>query len=216
VRGILLVRPVWMAANMKLTTLALGIVLLIAHGVGDLSDRLSLPLSVLRDGPAAALGYIIFVLLLVIAGLMITAAIRAGRGGQACLFSLAGFLLFLVSVTPSEDAFHIFCAFVLLAVLYSYYAAVLHWMGTSLFWVHLAVPILLVVFANLHSYGLWQKCLISYFVIAINIHHHLLPRIDVGRSRGLPWGRAAGSWQPRRRAVWVLEPSKTWTREKSS
>jgi hypothetical protein len=42
--------------------------------------------------------------------------------------------------------------------------------------IHLCAPILLAVVTGFESYGIWQKSLISYFVVVSTFHHHLATR----------------------------------------
>src|SRR5262245_36869337 len=151
---------------MKLTSLAFLTLLLLAHLAGDPAEVLALPLSMLRDGAYAPFGHLLFALLLLVAGLMLYALLRAGLRGHACLLGVVAFFLLLVAVTPSENAFHLLCSFAVLALLFAYYAVVLYGAGAVLMWAHLTVPLLLVLGTHCHSYGLWQKSLIVYFLLA--------------------------------------------------
>jgi hypothetical protein len=191
---------------MKLVSLLFLIVLVVAHFAGDLAESLALPLSMFRDGAYQPFGCLLFGLLLGIAVLMLIALHRAGLFGHAGLLSVVAFFLFLVTVTPSENGLHIFCSFVVLALLFSYYAVMLREAGAVWLWVHLAVPVLLVLATHCHSYGLWQKSLIVYFVLAVNVQHFLLAR---GRGQ-----RGSGEARLRRRVVYMVEPSRCWRRSK--
>ena len=201
---------------MKLASLAFVTCLFFAHLEGDLAKTLSLPLSMLRDGASWWVGYLLFGLLLLIAGLMLDRLRREELEVDTCLLGVVAVFLILVAVTPSQNGFHHIGSFVVLAVLFGYYAAVLR--GESAAWMfgHLAVPILLFFVTQFHSYGLWQKSLIVYFLLVINVHHWLLSRgrmtlslmnlMNQGRHRGR--GKA-----PRRRVVYTLDTSRGWSRK---
>lgn len=200
---------------MKLASLAFVAVLLIAHLAGDSAESLALPLSMFRDGAYRIFGYLLFGLLLVIAGLMLMRLHGACRDGDACLLGVVTIFLFLVAATPSENGFHGFCSLVVLGLLFCYYAAVLHGEGRIWMGGHLALPALLLLVligARCQSYGLWQKSLIVYFVLAVNIHHWMLPRshsLSVTRR-----GRHGLAGVDRRRhVVYLAETGKTWSRK---
>ena len=48
--------------------------------------------------------------------------------------------------------------------------------------IHLCAPIVLAVVTGFESYGIWQKALISYFVVAGMIHHHVATRNMLGNA----------------------------------
>src|SRR5262249_40015410 len=155
----------------------------------------------------SALGYVLFALLMLIGAFPIATLLRARRGIEAGVLVLAALLLGVVAATPSLNAFHEFCSLVLLGLLYSYYALLLyHWDGRWL-WVHLPIPMVLVLATRAHSFGLWQKSLIVYFVLAANIHFHVLARWLPARA---PVDR--GAFRPgrsqRRKVVFVVEPGR--------
>jgi hypothetical protein len=198
---------------MKLASLAFVLLLLIAHAAGDGAELLGRPLSVFRDGAQGGLGYALFAVLLLI-GLLYTAAlVRARREVETLAAGLAALLLLVVAATPSLGAFHLACSLLLLMLLFAYFALLLHLAESLWLPAHLAVPFALACATGLHSYGLWQKAVITYFVALTAIHHHLLPR---PRAR-LAWarrdGRAAGPYQAgRRHKVYALSPSREWAR----
>jgi hypothetical protein len=197
---------------MKVASVAFLVVLLLTHCAGDPARLLGLPLSMLRHGSLGPFGYLLFVLLLLIAGLMLSAFVRARMYGPLALFSLASFLLLLVAVTPSTAVFHLLCSFVLLALLYAYFAAALRPAGLVWFWLHLSVPVILAGVTQFHSYGLWQKSLILYFLLAASVHHHLLTHAPPAPTR------AAGprrSWVGRpRQLVFSLDAGRSWARRR--
>jgi hypothetical protein len=197
---------------MKLASLAFLAVLLLAHLAGDADAALALPLSMFRDGTYRPFGYVLFLLLLVIAGLMLRRLHRAGLDGSACLLGVVAFFLLLVALTPSDGGFHLFCSFLVLALLFAYYAAVLSEAGVVFLWAHLTVPLLLVLGTSCHSYGLWQKGLVVYFLLAANVQHALLSGGVAPASRQ---GRR-GPGGMRRRVVVVVPPGRTWSRRRAA
>jgi len=69
--------------TVKLASAAFVLLLLVAHGVGDLGQRLEQPLSLFRDGEQAWVGYLLFAALLLIGLLYTVALIRAGKEEEA-------------------------------------------------------------------------------------------------------------------------------------
>jgi hypothetical protein len=200
---------------MKLASLAFLIVLLAAHVAGDPCQLLGLPLSMFRDGHLGFFGATLFALLVGIGGLMIHTLIRLRLPGHTGFFCLAAGFLLLVALTPSGDGFHFFCSLVLFALLYVYYAVQLREAGIALLWAHLVIPAVLLLATNCHSYGLWQKSFIGYFLLAANVHYHLLSGRRASNRAG-PGKCRAGGWSPRRRLVYVLEPGRSWSRRRIS
>jgi hypothetical protein len=201
---------------MKLASLAFLIILVGAHGAGDPSQLLGLPLSMFRDGHLGVFGGALFALLLGIAGLMVHTLRRRRLRGDATFFSLAACFLVLVALTPSEDGFHFLCSLVLFALLYAYYAIQVREAGIISLWAHLVIPAVLLGVTGCHSYGLWQKGFIVYFLLAVNVHHHLLASGRVGSERAAANRPYMGGGPSRRRLVYVLEPGQSWSRRKIS
>jgi hypothetical protein len=199
---------------MKAVSLTFLAVFWYTHASGDAAKRLDLPMSMLRDGAQSHLGYLLFTLLLGAGALLLAASLRLRYYGHALVFSLATVLLFLVAVTPSNDDFHLLTSLLLFALLYSYYAIQLLAVRSVWLWVHLLIPVCLLLATHGQSYGLWQKGFILYFLLAINVQHHLLARgLFRGLALELPKGRAKG-WQPRRRVVYVLDTDENWARRR--
>src|SRR5205807_1936021 len=98
---------------MKLLSLSFLTVLVLAHWTGDPARLLGLPLSMFRDGPLQIFGYLLFTLLMAVAGLMVATALRKNLPEYAVFFGVAALILLLVAVTPSQDYFHLFCSLVL-------------------------------------------------------------------------------------------------------
>jgi hypothetical protein len=201
---------------MKLASLLFLILLFAAHGAGDPSELVGLPLSMFRDGNLGFFGGALFALLLLVAGLMILTLIRQRRPTDAGFFALAALFLVLVALTPSEDGFHCFCSLVVFALLYAYYAVRLREVGLGWMWAHLLIPVVLLTATGCHSYGLWQKSFIVYSLLAANVHQHLVASGRMGPER-LGAGRyRVGSGARRRRLVYALEPGRPWARGKIS
>jgi hypothetical protein len=192
---------------MKVISLVFLALFLFAHTAGDEDELRARPLSMFRDGELAVVGYTLFALLLAVGGLLIEAAVRARRGGEAAVFGLALLLLIVVAATPSLDGFHFLCSIALLALFYSFYAVLLYRSHNPWFLPHLATPVMLLLATQFHSFGLWQKSLIVYFVLAANIHYAVLQHAAAlgarARRRGGPL---------RRRIVFALEPGPEWSR----
>jgi hypothetical protein len=200
--------------SMRLASLAFLVVLIVAHVTGDPVKILALPLSTFRDGPARPYGLLLFLLLLLTSFQMLRALHRAGRDGHAFYLGVAAFFLLLVALTRSEDGFHLLCSFVVLALLYVYYAVVLGKVGLVCQVGHLLVPLLLVGITQLHSYGLWQKSLIVYFLLAANGEYSFLHRPVPRSGKPFPRRRHADEWQSRRRVVYLVGSSRDWSRKK--
>jgi hypothetical protein len=194
---------------MKAATLAFLGTLLVALSPGGTVELYHLPLSMFRDGPLWFLGYTLFALLMLIGSLMAVALIKTGRHADAGFFIGGVLLLAVIACTPSADAFHLLCSFLLLFLLYSYYALRLYLAESRWRVIHWVMPLVMVAATGCQSYGLWQKGFIAYCVLAIAIHHHLL-----GRGAPKPWApRAWGPAPPlRKRVVYVVEDGEAWDR----
>src|SRR5262249_43692824 len=101
-------------------------------------------------------------------------------------------LLLAVAVTPSFDGLHNVCAFALLGLVGAYYTTWLNLEKPSWRWPHLAVMSILIAGAALGTYGFWQKLLILYVVLLINVQYSHLTIIfqldDPDRSTDETWG----------------------------
>jgi hypothetical protein len=197
----------------KLASFLFLCLLLRAHALDESNNPLGRPLSMFRDGPQAWLGYALFAALLLV-GLLYTAAlVRRRREGEAAISGLAVLLLLIVAATPSAGAFHGLCSFLLLLLLFGHYAWLLYRLGGPWVFAHLAVPVSLMLGTQFHSYGLWQKGLVLYFLTAVVVHDHVLKREAAGGGRRSARTRIPGSGQPgSRRKVYRLEPGRAWKR----
>lgn len=194
---------------------ALYFLLLISlHVVGATQPVLEVPLSVFRDGKYAWLGYAIFAVLLLIGAMYATTLVRAERPGAALMAACAVLLLFVVAATPSLGSFHLLCSLLLFALLFGYYAVLLY--RAESFWLiaHLAVPLLLAFATRFHSYGIWQKGFVSYFVIAATIHHYLVVRqLRAVQARGPKKRPTYTAGTRKKRKVYRLHPGPVWERK---
>jgi hypothetical protein len=174
-------------------------------------DPYLLPLSMFRDGPLWPYGYALFGLLQAIGALMALTLWRADRSFEAGVFMAGVLLLVVIAVTPSDGGFHFLCSLVLLSLLYVYYAVLLRLAESRWRFGHWALPLVLAGATSFHSYGLWQKTFIVYFVLTIAVHHHFL-------GRWVPRNAAPRGWEPapplRRRVVYVLEEGSEWHRRR--
>jgi hypothetical protein len=194
---------------MKLASAGFLLLLTCAHGSAASDKLISRPLSMFRDGPDALLGYAMFATLL-LSGVLYTAALaRCRRAAEAALSGLAVLLLLVVAATPSADAFHGLCSFLLLLLLFGFYTLLLVRCGGPWVLVHLTVPVAWMLATGFHSYGLWQKGLVVYFLLAAVVHHHVLSRLAAGAPRGMSRGLPV-----RRRKVYQLEPGRAWSRRR--
>lgn len=152
---------------MRLASLAFFVILLLLHSS---ESALSQPLSMFRDGPHRAWGFTLFGLLTFIGLKWIWTLIRTRRVSDLLAVVPALPLLGFVALTDSGDGWHLAASFVLLGWMLLYFAAKL-WEEEN-WWVfaHLLMPIAIALTIQFHSFGLWQKSLIAYFVVLINMH----------------------------------------------
>jgi hypothetical protein len=154
-----------------LAATALFLVLLLALHLAD-PEAWAKPLSLFRDGPYPAAGYALFGLLLAVGGLHVRTYYRASRWRQVGPSVLALALLAVVAVTPSWGGAHSAAAFALLAAVFGTYAGKLWAAGSLWLYAHLAAPVAILLAAIGHdalTYGVWQKGLILYFLLAVNL-----------------------------------------------
>jgi hypothetical protein len=196
------------AGWMKAAAIAFFAALLWAHGLDDIDLLLERPLSQFRDGHHRWLGYGLFALLLLMGVQYTIALARSRMEPEAFISGLGVALLLIVAATDSSGAFHLFTSILLLLLLFSFFASLLRRAGSLYLLPHLTVPVILVLATRFHSYGLWQKSLIAYFVLAAVFHVHVL-------ERNLTNSREAGLRQPKRtRKVYQLKPGPAWPRRK--
>ncbi len=189
---------------MKLLTLTfLGLLVWSQNVVGD---PLALqPLSMFRDGDFRPVGYALFALLTAIGVLPLLAHYCAGRYGSAAVFALGLGMLLVVVATPSLNPLHEAASILLLLLLFAYYAGALTAARSFWLYMHLVVPILLLPLLA-WGYGPWQKGLIVYLLLVINVDWH------VCGAWPSPFSKRRASRAIRRRVVYVVEAGKSWAR----
>jgi hypothetical protein len=161
---------------MKLAALFFFWLLVTAHQLCGLYQPLHEPMCSFRYGEFGAIGYALFVTMGLL-GLLYGLELRRYRQpGEAANTISFGTVLLIIGATPSHWPLHNAAAVVLMICIVAYFALLLYRANSPLLWVHLAVPILLVVATGFQSYGLWQKSLICYLVLATVTHHHLVKR----------------------------------------
>jgi hypothetical protein len=193
---------------MKLVSLIFLMLFLWAHTEGGRIVSIGRPLSMFRDDDRIVLGYAMFSALTLIGVVMIRAAVRLRREVDAFVFAVAGLLLIIVAATPSWDEFHGLCSALLIGLLYGFYAVVLRRSDSPWFYAHLAFPVAWLLAIRFHSYGLWQKGLILYFLLAVNVHHGVIstwsPSAKDARRGALP----------KKRKVYVVDAGQCWARRR--
>jgi hypothetical protein len=145
---------------------ALFLVLLAAAHVGD-PDAVDRPLSLFRE-ERPAVGYSLFGLLALVGGLHLRTYYRLGLRRELFAPVASVVLLAVVALTPSPDTGHTVAALVLLGLVFGWYALRLYRVASPWLVAHLAVPLLLAVHLA-SSYGVWQKLVVMYFLLAANI-----------------------------------------------
>jgi hypothetical protein len=155
---------------MRLASLAFFLILFGLHMTSLSSSVLDQPLSMFRDGPHPLWGFAMFGLLTFIGLSWLWTLIRTRSISELIAVAPALPLLGYVALTDSRDAWHILASFVLLGWLLLFFAAKLWEEESWLLYPHLFMPIVIALTVQFHSFGLWQKTLIAYFVLAINMH----------------------------------------------
>jgi hypothetical protein len=197
---------------MKLAALAFFLLMFFAHVTDDFDLVAGQPLSIFRDGPRGWLGYALFAALLLVSVSYIKALARSRMECEAILSVLGASLLMLVAATSSTGGFHLLCSLLLFALLFSYYGILLYRAEPIWLAAHLFVPIALALVVRFHSYGLWQKCFISYFVFLSAAHHHVLIAQLQEYKSSLAAARRGRS--DKRRKVYRVGASREWARDK--
>jgi hypothetical protein len=146
---------------------ALFLVLLALAHVGD-PDAVDRPLSLFRE-QRPVVGYTLFGLLALVGGLHLRTYYRLDRGRELFAPAAALVLLAVIALTPSPDTGHTVAALVLLGFVFGWYALRLYRVASPWLFAHLAVPPLLLLATQASSYGVWQKLIVVYFLLAANI-----------------------------------------------
>lgn len=193
---------------MKIAAIAFFALLIYAHVLGGVETMLPRPLSMFREGEFAVLGYAMFCTLALVGGVYTFDLWRLGRPAEAANAGFAIVVLLIVAATPSSGTLHADCAFILLGSMFAYYSILLYRSSRPWMFVHLSIPILLAVAIGFRGYGVWQKALISYFVIAAVVHHHVVRRA----------ARAPAPPEPdvfhKQPKVYRVDPGRPWPRRR--
>jgi hypothetical protein len=146
---------------------AVFLILLAAAHVGD-PDAVDRPLSLFREH-RPVIGYTLFGLLALVGGLHLRTYYRLDRGRDLFAPAVALILLAVIALTPSPDTGHSVAAFVLLGFVFGWYALRLYRVDSPWLLLHIAVPLLVLIATQASSYGVWQKLIVAYFLLAANI-----------------------------------------------
>jgi hypothetical protein len=170
---------------MKLASLFFFALLTYVHQVCSPYEALDWPLSAFREGECVPLGYALFGAIALVTAVY-SVDLKRFRDPIEAIDTIGfGVLLLMVAVSPNRWMFHRASAFTLLVCAYVFFAIQLR-NNRPLMLVHLCAPLVLAVVTGFHSYGIWQKALISYFVIVATIHHHVTMRdMRGGAARGV-------------------------------
>jgi hypothetical protein len=185
------------------------------HFLGGSEESLAIPLSMFRDNGDYYAGLALFALLLGIGGCLMLRMLQRQRLGDCFILVLTSILLLTVALTPSLNPFHIAVSIVLMGLLYVYYAAVLYHWKREWLWLYLSIPLLLGV-ALIHSYGLWQKSMILYFVASMNFQYVVLGIINPSTVPGfkpLP-AKIRATTNTERPKIFLLRGEQSWPRRK--
>jgi hypothetical protein len=168
--------------------------LLYGHAVDPQGDALLRPLSLFRDVEPEWIGYALFGALLGLGAATVRTALRVECEGQAALYVFATAILAAVTATPSNDLWHLEFSVMMMAAMFINFAVLLY-LNDQMFWMvmHLLTPTVLMWATNLVSYGLWQKCLILYFLAATVAHERVM----------IQWLPKQGKRRVKKVKVWV-------------
>lgn len=165
---------------MKLAAAGFFALLFHVHQLCSPYEALNWPLSAFREGECEPLGYALFGAIALVT-LVYSLDLKRFKDPIEAIDTIGfGVLLLFVAVSPNRWLFHRVSAFTLLGCAYVFFAIHLR-NNRPLMLLHLCAPFALAVATGFQSYGIWQKALISYFVVAGTIHHHVAMR-DLRRS----------------------------------
>jgi hypothetical protein len=159
----------------KLFGIAFTALLVCAHLADLQGDAYLRPLSLFRDFEPAWMGYALFGVLMAIGLETVRTAYRVQAVAPTIVYLVATGLLTIVAVTPSFNSLHSTCALLAMGGVFIYHAALLY-RADCIFWLimHLLTPSVLMMASQLESYGIWQKGMILYFLMATVVHQHVL------------------------------------------
>lgn len=168
---------------LSLVSVVYLLMMLAGHTVAGWSFSLAVPISPWREGPYAVFGYAYFGLLFV-ASLLLQSLLVSGRQTFDIAMSRIIMMLFLVvMVTPSQAFLHRYASLIMFTLLIAYYSSVLYRWHYRWFMLHMCILILLTLATAWHSYGFFQKTLVLYLLVLMNVHGWWLGR---GRATLLP------------------------------
>jgi hypothetical protein len=160
---------------MKLASLLFFALLIYVHQVCGAYEPLHWPLSAFREGECGPVGYALFGAIALVTAVY-SVDLRRFRDPIQAIDTIGfGVLLLMVVFSPNRWMFHRTAAFTLLGCAYVFFAIQFR-RNRPLMLLHLCAPIALAVLTRFESYGIWQKALISYFVVVGTIHHHVATR----------------------------------------
>ena len=165
---------------MKLAALVFFALLFHVHQVSSPYEALDWPLSAFREGECEPFGYALFGAIALVTAVYSVDLKRFKEPIEAIDTIGFGVLLLFVTLSPNRWLFHRVSAFTLLGGAYVFFAIHLR-NNRPVMFIHLCAPIALAFVTGFQSYGIWQKALISYFVVAGTIHHHFAMR-DIRRN----------------------------------
>ena len=174
---------------MKLASLVFFALLIFVHRV--CGQPLEWPLSGFREGECAPLGYALYGAIGLVS-LVYSVDLKRFRDPIEAIDTIGfGVLLLIAAVSPARWMLHRGSAGLLLVCAYVFLAMQLHRSDRALMLIHLCVPVVLAVVTASHGYGIWQKALISYFIVVATIHHHVAMR-DMRANAARPVAAAEG------------------------
>ena len=153
-----------------------------AHAVRGGWEALPIELCRFREEESAPLGCAMLFLLCAIGLVHVWRLFRHPKcqpDYRICIPMLG--LLAFVSVTSSYDPLHVAASLAMLGGLYFYFALVLERSEHPWHKPHLIIPVALLAIPPVGSFGSWQKGMILYLVLLINVQYFMLgppPRKD--------------------------------------
>ena len=158
---------------MKLASLIFFALLIGAQQV--CGQPLAWPLSGFREGECAPLGYGLYGAIALVS-VVYSVDLKRFRDPIEAVDTMGfGLLLLIAAVSPARWMLHRGSAGLLLVCAYVFLAMQLHRRHRPQMLLHLCAPIVLAVVTGF-EYGIWQKALISYFIVVATIHHHVATR----------------------------------------
>lgn len=172
---------------MKLAAFMFFALLFQVHQVCSPYESVNWPLSAFREGDCEPLGYGLFAAIALITAVY-SIDLERFKDPIDTLDTIGfGVLLLFVTLSPDRWLFHRVSAFMLLGCAYLFFAIHLR-NSRPVMLIHLCAPIAIAVLTGFQSYGIWQKALISYFVVAATIHHHVATRDMTRNAAGVAEG----------------------------